>query len=112
MFALVLQSILGGCSVLLLPHLISGIRVNGFKAAWRLVIAIMVINTVLRLFFWWFIIPFKILTLGIGTILVNGVVLDLASDFVDGISVESFTSALYGGIGLSVIWSILDIFLS
>jgi len=102
-----LNACIGGLAVLLLPKLIPGIKVENYKSGLKLVLAMAIINLILKILFWWIIFPFRILTLGLGYLIINAVVLDLASDIVGGVSIDSFKSAFLGSLLLSVIWTVL-----
>lgn len=95
--------LLNGMAVLALPAIIPGIKVADYRSALRLVLVMAVLSWVINKLFWVLVIPFKILTLGLGAILIKGLVLDVASDFAGGVQVDSFVSALKGGLALTIL---------
>ena len=102
-----LSAAIGGLAVMLLPRIIPGIKVENYKSGLKLVVAMAIINLLMKILFGWLLLPFQILTLGLGYLIVNAIVLDVASDIVGGITIDSFKSAFMGSLVLSITWTIL-----
>ena len=90
-----------------LPLVISGIKVRDFKASLKLAGIILLFNMVLYWIFGFLLKLANILTFGIGKVILNGVVLDVGSDIVDGIEIDSFKNAVIGALYLGITWTIL-----
>ena len=103
-----LSFFLNGLAVLGLPAVIPGIKVEDYRAALRLVIVMGVLSWIVNKLFWLLFFPLKILTLGLASIFIKGLVLDVASDFSGGVQVDSFRSALKGGLALSMFQFLID----
>ncbi|HNV68277.1 MAG TPA: phage holin family protein [Candidatus Ozemobacteraceae bacterium] len=102
MLSYIASFFLGGLLVFALPKLVGGIECDNYKSAFRLYIIFSIINFLIKKIFALFIIPFQILTLGLGLILVNGLILGFATDLAPGIRVNSLTSIFKGGVILGV----------
>lgn len=107
MIHFILKTLIGGIAVLAIPHLVPGIKVEDYRAALKLVVTMTLINFIQGILFWWLIFPFKLLTLGVGTLIINAIVLDISSDFIRGVSIDSFRSAFFGSLYLSILWTLL-----
>ncbi len=102
MFSFVAGFLLGGALVFALPKIVGGIEIDDYKSALRLYVIFSIINFLVKKVFAMFIIPFEILTLGFGLILVNGLILGFATDLAPGVRVNSLTSIFKGGIVLGL----------
>jgi len=100
---LLLFVLLNGLAVLALPAIVPGVKVADYRSALRLVVVMAILSWIINALFWLFVFPFKVLTLGLGAILIKGLVLDFASDFAGGVEVDSFKSALKGGLALTIL---------
>lgn len=98
----VISFVLGGALVFALPKLVGGIEIDGYKSSLRLYIVFSIINFIINIVFFWFVFPFQILTLGLGLILINGLVLGFATDLAPGVRVNSLTSIFKGGMVLGI----------
>jgi putative membrane protein len=87
----------------IVAQIIPGIELRDFGAALIATIVIAVVNgvlgPVLRFFAW----PFIILTLGLFLLVVNALLLKLASLFTPGFKVRGFLSAVLGSLVLTVL---------
>ncbi|MBF0408676.1 MAG: phage holin family protein [Candidatus Riflebacteria bacterium] len=107
-YGMIVQTVLGAVSVLLLPYFVKGIEAKGFKPAIKLVLLITCVNFILDILFWWILVPLKFLSLGLSRFILNGLILDFSSDFISGVKCDSIKSAIIGGITLSIIWTVLS----
>ncbi|MFZ5627252.1 MAG: phage holin family protein [Bacillota bacterium] len=95
-------------SLMLTAYLIEGIEVRGFGAALIAVLVLGIVNAVIRPLVLLLTLPINILTLGIFTLVVNGMMLYLVGSVVKGFDVAGFIPALLGAIVLSFISSIAN----
>lgn len=97
-----------GFSSLVLP----GVNVDTFIALFIAGIVLTFFQTFLRPILVFLTLPFQILSLGIGYLIVNSFLLKLTAHFLSGIEVSGFWSAFFGAIFISIINMIFDIFSS
>ena len=90
-------------AVWITSRLVPGFWVDGAGAALIAAIVIGLVNATLGLFLKVITFPFAILTLGVFWLVVNAVMLELASAFVPGFHIRNFVAAFWGGIVLSIV---------
>ncbi|PIP74807.1 MAG: hypothetical protein COX78_01300 [Candidatus Levybacteria bacterium CG_4_10_14_0_2_um_filter_35_8] len=89
-------------------YLIPGVHIEDFFTAFVLAIVLGIINAVIKPFLIIFTLPINILSLGLFTLVINALLILLASKIVPGFRVDSFWWALLFSIVLSVINSFLN----
>jgi putative membrane protein len=82
--------------------------VDGFGAALVAALVIGLVTATVGLILKIVLLPFIILTLGLLYVLINGLMLKLASELVPGFRVEGCLTAVIGSVLLTVIDSVLD----
>ncbi len=91
----------------LVAQIIPGIEVRGFGAALTATIVIAIVNgtfgAVLKFLFF----PITFLTLGLFLLVLNALLLKLASMFTPGFAVRGFIPALVGSVVLTILTSLL-----
>lgn len=97
--------------VLLLAAVVPGIAVRDAYAAVWVVIIFGLLNLILRPLLVLLTLPITLITLGLFTLVLNGVLFWLTSTIVDGFSVDGFFIAFLGALFLSLLQTILDQFL-
>jgi putative membrane protein len=90
-------------AVWITSRLVPGFWVDGAGAALIAAVVIGLVNATLGLFLKVITFPIAILTLGIFWLIVNALMLELASAFVPGFHIRSFVAAFWGGIVLSIV---------
>jgi putative membrane protein len=78
-------------------------HVSGWKAAFLAAAVIAVVNGTLGAVIKFVTFPFRLLTLGLLTLVINALLLLLSASFVDGFQVDTFTAAFFGSLLLSII---------
>ncbi|MGA2695251.1 MAG: phage holin family protein [Terriglobales bacterium] len=99
----ILNWILSALAVWLVARLVPGFHVGGAVAALIAALAIGFINATLGLFLKIVTFPLTVITLGIFWLLINALMIELASALVPGFHVDSFGAAFWGAIVLSVV---------
>ena len=94
--------LLSGVSLLIVANILPGIQVDGFGAALMAALFIGVVSATVGLLLKIILFPFAILSLGLIYLVVNGLMLMLASALVPGFRVRGFLTAIIGSILLSV----------
>ena len=90
-------------AILLTPHLVDGIRVDGFMSAFFAAAVLGVLNAFLRPLVLVLTLPLTILTLGLFTFIINAAMLKLASGLIPGFTVIGFWSAVFGSLIISLV---------
>ncbi len=103
MARLIVNWLVSACALLIVAHVSPGFYVAGFGAALVAALVIGVINATLGLFLKIVTAPLTILTLGGFLLVVNALMLMLASSLLRGFQVRGFGAALIGGIVLCLV---------
>ncbi len=97
-------------AVMVAAALISGIRYDSIGALIGAALLLGILNAFLRPILLLLMAPLIILTLGIFILVVNGLMLYLVNDLVHGFHVDSFGSAFWGAILISIVSWMLSAF--
>lgn len=103
----VLNWFLGALALWLVARIIPGIEVRDFGAALLATIVIAIVNTLIGPILKFFGLPFIILTLGLFLLVINAILLKLASLVTPGFRVRGFLSAVFGSIVLTILTYLL-----
>src|ERR1700758_1186325 len=107
----IVKLILSTIAVLITAWLLPGVKIigdNPFYTAFILAIVLAFLNAVLKPILLFLTIPVTILTLGFFYLVINALIIILATHLVEGFHVRGFFTALIFSIVLSIISSILD----
>jgi putative membrane protein len=97
-------------AILITAYILPGVHVSGLLAAFVLAVVLGAINLVLRPILIFLTLPITIFTLGLFVLVINGLLVMLASYIVPGFTVDSFWSAFLFGIVLAIVNWVLQIF--
>jgi putative membrane protein len=100
---LLVNWILSAIALLVVTHVVPGIRVRGLTSALWAAAVIGLVNATLGSLLKLLTFPLTILTLGLFWLVINALMLELASWFAPGFQVVSFWAAFWGAIILSLI---------
>ncbi len=100
---LLLHWILSALALLVVAHLVPGFHVNGLLPALIAAVVIGLLNATVGLFLKVVTFPLSILTLGIFLLVINGVMILLASAVVPGFHVTGLGPAFWGAIILALL---------
>lgn len=96
--------------LLALPYLLNAVQVAGFGTALVVALVLGLLNVLIRPVLIILTLPINILTLGLFTFVINGLLFWLVSRIVDGFSVASFGWAIVGALVYSLIsWAVSSI---
>jgi putative membrane protein len=112
MKGLLIRFVVTGTAVLLTAEIVPGIEVEGPSAGIAAVIVLALLNSLVRPVLYLLSLPFIILTLGLFMVVINALLLQLVSFLVKGFVVEGFWPAFWGAVLISVVSSILNLFIS
>lgn len=94
---------LSALAVWITSRVVPGFYVSGAAAALIAAIVIGLVNATLGIFLKVVTLPLTILTLGIFWLIINAIMLELASAFVPGFHIGGFAAAFWGAIVLSIV---------
>jgi putative membrane protein len=100
---MLLHWIVTALAVWITSRVVTGFYVNGAFSALIAAVVIGLVNATLGLFLKVITFPLTILTLGLFWLIINAVMLELASAFVPGFHIQSFAAAFWGSIVLAVV---------
>jgi putative membrane protein len=100
---LLLVWIINALSLLALPYIFSGIKVEGIYTALTVALVLGLVNAVARPLLILLTLPLTILTLGLFIFVINGLTFWFVASFVDGFVVTGFWTAVLGAVAYSLI---------
>lgn len=100
---LLINWILSALAVIIVSRIVPGFIVTGFVAALIAALVIGLVNATLGFVLKVITFPLTVLTLGIFWLVINAIMLELASVFVPGFHIRSFGAAFWGAIVLSLV---------
>ena len=100
---MLLNWVLSAVAVWIMAQIVPGIHVSGAMAALIAALVIGFVNATLGLVLKILTFPLPLLTLGLFWLVINGLMLEVASAFVPGFQVRGFLAAFIGAIVLSLV---------
>lgn len=107
MVRLIVHWLLSAVALVIVAHLVPGFYVMSFRAALLAAVVIGFINATLGLFLKILTFPLTILTFGIFWLVINALMLEVASALLTGFKVRSFGAAFVGAIVLALVNMVL-----
>ena len=99
-------------AVMLTAYLFEGIHVEGFFSALAAAAVLGILNAIFRPVLIFLTLPINILTLGLFTFVINGLLLMIASCAISGLEVRGFWWAFFGAIIISIVSWLLSSFIN
>jgi putative membrane protein len=99
-------------AITIASYLINGIEVSGFFSAFFAAAILGVLNVFFRPILLILTLPINILTLGLFTVVINAVLLKMASGVISGFEVHGFWSAVWGALIISLVNWLLSSFIT
>ena len=96
-------------TVLAIPHLISGIKVESLGTALALALVLGLLNVVLKPILILVTFPFTLVTFGLFLFVINGLVFWMSAQTVSGVEVESFGAAFLASLIVSLVNSLFSL---
>ena len=112
MMGLLIRFVVTGIAVFLATAIVPGIELQSTSAVVAAVIALALLNAVVRPFLYLLSLPFIILTLGLFMVIINALLLQLVSFLVNGFVVQGFWPSVAGAVLISVVSGILNLWIS
>jgi len=103
MRSVLLNWLLSAASLLLVAYVVPGFVVSGFLAALLAAVVVGLVNSTLGAILKVLTFPLIILTLGIFWLVINALMLELASWLSPGFEVQSFGAAFFGAVVLALV---------
>jgi putative membrane protein len=107
MLGLLFQWLLYAVALLIVSKIVPGFQVDGLWPAMIAAVVIGLLNATVGFFLKIITFPLSILTLGIFLLVINGLMILLASSIVRGFHVRSFGSAFFGAVVLALLGMII-----
>jgi putative membrane protein len=107
MLGLLFQWLLYAIALLIVSKIVPGFQVDGLWPAMIAAVVIGLLNATVGFFLKIITFPLSILTLGIFLLVINGLMILLASSIVRGFHVRSFGSAFFGAVVLALLGMII-----
>jgi putative membrane protein len=107
----ILRLLLSALAVILLANILPGVQVSAFGSAVLVALVLSLLNLIVKPILVILTLPVTILTLGLFLLVINALIILLASSLVSGFSVDGFWQALLFSLLLSVLESVLFAFL-
>lgn len=98
-------------AVLVASWLLAGIHVDGFMPALLAAAVLGLLNAFLRPLLILLTLPINILSLGLFTFVLNGLMLKLASALIPGFTVHGFWTAVFGALVVGLVSWLLNLFI-
>jgi putative membrane protein len=90
-------------AILVVPHLVPGVSVEGFGTAPAAAAILGVLNALVRPALVFLTLPLTVLTLGLFILVINALLFEFAGYVVSGLHIETFWSALFGSLIVSLV---------
>jgi putative membrane protein len=100
---LLIRWALNAVALMLIPELVSSIRVDGFAAAMISALLLGLVNALIRPLLILVTLPITLLTLGLFTLVINALLFWFVSSFVQGFFVPDFGTAFWGALLYSIL---------
>lgn len=101
--SLIIQWLILSLAIMLTAWIVPGIVVTNFTTAMIAGVVIALVNIFIKPAILMLLLPVNILTLGISVLVVNALLLMFVAHLVPGVSINSFWSAFFGAIILSLL---------
>jgi putative membrane protein len=108
---LILRWILNALVLMFIPYLISGVEVANFYTALITALVLGLVNAVIRPVLIILTLPINILTLGLFTLVINGLLFWFVSSFIKGFSIAGFWPAFWAALIYSLVSIVFNYFL-
>lgn len=105
---LIVKILINAAALMFASNMIDGIYVDGFGAVVIAAIILGIVNAIIRPLLMLFTLPLNIMTFGLLTFVINGLMLKLVSTVVGGFEIVGLWPAIIGSIILTVVSTVLS----
>ncbi|OGI63323.1 hypothetical protein A2818_01255 [Candidatus Nomurabacteria bacterium RIFCSPHIGHO2_01_FULL_40_12] len=106
----IIHFVISALAIMVTAYVLPGVNVEGLFVAFVLAVVLGAINAILRPILIFLTLPLSIITLGLFVLVINALLILLASYIVPGFTVSSFWSAFLFGIVLAIVSWVLQKF--
>ena len=107
MLKILLGWAINAAAIFLLPYVLPSVQISGYGTALVVALFLGLLNTFIRPVLFVLTLPITVITLGLFTLVLNGLMFWLAARFIDGFQVAGFWWAVMAAIVYSIIsWAI------
>ncbi|WP_405292058.1 phage holin family protein [Algibacter sp. Ld11] len=106
----IIKVLVNAIAVFVLANVLSGVQVDGYLSAIIVAIVLSILNLLVKPILVIFTLPVTVITLGLFLLVINGLIILLADEFINGFSVDNIWWAILFSILLSILQSILQSF--
>ena len=105
---IILRWVINALVLMLLANILKGVEVQSFYIALITALALGIVNALIRPLLILLTLPINILTLGLFTLVINGVLFWFVSTFIKGFNITDFWSAFWGALLFSLFAILLN----
>lgn len=106
----ILRWILNAVILMMIPFFVSGVQVANFYIALITALVLAFVNAIIRPIILLLTLPINILTLGLFTLVINGLMFWFVASFIKGFTIEGFWPAFWAALVFSIISMIINFF--
>ena len=107
MFVMLLHFVIVAAAIILVSQVVKGIEVKNFGSAFLAALLLGVANALILPILMFLTAPINWMTFGLFALVVNGVLLKLVAEFLEGFKVRTWTAAILGALLISIVSSIM-----
>ncbi len=100
--------VVSAVALMITAYVVPGFRVKDFSSALIAAIVIGIANVLIWPFLMFITLPLNVITLGLFTFVVNGIVLKICAALLRGFEITSWLSAIFGAIILTICQTLLQ----
>ncbi len=112
MRGLLIRFLVTGIAVLVASEVVPGISLDSVSAGLAAAVVLALLNAVVRPVLYLLSLPFILITLGLFMVIVNALLLQLAAWLVKGFHVEGFWPSILGAVLISLVSTVLNLWVS
>jgi putative membrane protein len=109
MTLILLRWALSAMALMVVPEIVPGVSVTGFGGALLCAAVLGLVNSLIRPLIVLITLPITLLTLGLFTLVINGLMFWLVANIMDGLSVSGFSPAFFGALVYGLLTWIINI---
>lgn len=100
---IIIRLLITSLALLGVAYFVPGVTVDSFYIAFIVAVLLGLVNLILRPILILLTLPINVLTLGLFTFVINGLLFWFIASFVDGFAVDGFIAAIIGALAVSVV---------
>lgn len=111
MYKIIVHWLILAASIGLASYWMPGFKVTSIQTALVAAIILGILNTLVKPILTLLTLPINILSLGLFTLVINGIILALAAAFVEGIHIANFGWAILAALVISIVNTVVTLFM-